>query len=190
MADLIARESKGEPTEAAALWQQLARADAEARERLEAQRAHDARPPVPSAPRARPSAPSPAKMPRSALRADRPGSKWLTYNRVVAFALVLAVVGLVAQQAGSRTTRELGTAEAQVFTPLLTEAMLAPVEHPRVLIGRFDRAAWKGTSAAQRQVVARDLATRITSRGLTSATVMIDETVVVQIEQGRVLIVE
>lgn len=109
---------------------------------------------------------------------------------VLGVVTVLLAVVLWVRAGGEGGLQPMPGSELTKFSPLLVEAGVAPPEEPKVLIGQVDKAKWALLSLDDRRKVAEALARQLTTRGLVSATVMLESQVVIQVEGGQLLLVQ
>lgn len=103
--------------------------------------------------------------------------------------LLLAVV-LWTRSGGEGGLSLVPGSELTKLSPLLVEAGVAPPEDPKVLIGQIDKAKWALLSLDDRRKAAQALSRQLATRGLSSATVMLESQVVIQVEGGQLLLVQ
>lgn len=121
-----------------------------------------------------------------ALHANRREDKRLLLG---AIALVLVLV-VIFRLPTSQNLRTLSAAECATLSPLIISGAVAPSEAPAIFVGTIDKSRWALMDGPSRGEVAVELAKKVSERGWTGATVMLEEQVVIQIESGNVLVVQ
>lgn len=106
-----------------------------------------------------------------------------------AIALVLVLVMLFRLPTAQKL-HILTPPECAELSPLIVSGAAAPENAPRIFIGAIDKARWALMDAAERQDAALELARHVQARGWVAATVMLEEQVVIQIEDGNLLVVQ
>lgn len=113
-----------------------------------------------------------------------------TWRKLAAGALLVAAVVLFFRADRGGGLEALSDADLARLSPLLVEGGVAPPDAPMVFVGRIDKAKWALLSLEDRKKAAEALAQSLTGRGLAAGTVMLEDTVVVQIEAGKPLLVQ
>ena len=106
-----------------------------------------------------------------------------------AIVLVLGLV-MIFRLPHAQKLHTLTPAECSELSPLIVSGAAAPENAPRIFIGAIDKGRWALMDAAGRQDAALELARHVQSKGWVAATVMLEEQVVIQIEDGNVLVVQ
>jgi len=114
------------------------------------------------------------------------------YQRAAILGAVL-VVGLLVmwlRWPGGASLLELGASEVTAISPVLTSGTAAPKDNPRIFVGQVDKSRWALMTLGDRRREAQSIASRLAARGWLSGTVLMEQQVVVQIEQGQILLVQ
>jgi hypothetical protein len=106
-----------------------------------------------------------------------------------AIALVLVLV-MIFRLPHAQKLHTLTPAECAELSPLVVSGAAAPENAPRIFIGAIDKGRWALMDGAGRQDAALELARHVQAKGWVAATVMLEEQVVIQIEDGNVLVVQ
>lgn len=106
-----------------------------------------------------------------------------------AIALVLGLVMLF-RLPHAQKLRTLTPDECAQLSPLVVSGAAAPQDAPRIFVGAIDKSRWALMDGPSRRDVALELARQVAARGWVAATVMLEEQVVIQIEDGNVLVVQ
>lgn len=109
---------------------------------------------------------------------------------LLAVALFVFLIVAYARWPKAVALKELSKAEVVALSPLLVSGTAAPKQNPQVFVGRVDKSRWTHLTLVQRNQEAEGLATRLTERGLHSGTVMLEQQVVIQINRGKILLVQ
>ena len=120
-----------------------------------------------------------------ALHGNRRDDKRLVLG---AIALVLFLV-MIFRFPSSDKLRTFSEAECRSLSPLIV-AGAVPVEKPDIFVGTIDKSRWALMDLPSRTEAAVELAQKVKDRGWNAATIMLEEQVVIQIEQGNVLVVQ
>jgi hypothetical protein len=104
------------------------------------------------------------------------------------FAALLLVMWL--RWPGGAPLKELPRADVARLSPVLVAGTVAPAHNPKVFVGQVDKSRWALMSLSERRKEAESLARNLVSRGWFSGTVMMEQQVVIQVEQGTLLIVQ
>lgn len=112
-------------------------------------------------------------------------------RRVVLTAILLLVIVVTwARWPGGAPLKELSKAELSQLSPLLVSGTVAPAKNPRIFVGQVDKSRWALLPLAERRQAAESLSLALGARGWFSGTVMLEQQVVIQVEQGQLLIVQ
>lgn len=134
---------------------------------------------------ARPRKQKPAAAPLQAIAPTQPRRP---ARRLAAMAIALAValvIAIVRHQSGSHL-RPLERADLALLSPMLAKGAV----DPPVFLGEIDRVGWATLDLERRRETASRLAKALERRGWPIATVMLDDRVVMQLEQGQPLLVQ
>lgn len=105
------------------------------------------------------------------------------------FALLLVLV-LIFRMPNGQRIKELTAAECTAASPIVESCAVAPADKPRVFIGQVDKARWVLLGQGERRDAASQLALEVSQRGWVAGTVMFEGRVVMQVENGQVLVVQ
>lgn len=121
-----------------------------------------------------------------------PGEKAKRFDRRVVMSVILAVLLVVTwvRWPGGGALKEVPAGDLSSLSPLLVSGSVAPPDNPRIFVGQIDKSRWALLPLDERRKEADALTQKLSARGLLAATVMMEQQVVVQIEQGRVLLVQ
>ena len=106
-----------------------------------------------------------------------------------AIALVLGLIMLF-RFPHAEKLHTLTPLECAELSPLVVSGAAAPEAAPRIFVGAIDKSRWVLMDMPARQDAALELARRVAEKGWVAATVMLEEQVVIQIEDGNVLVVQ
>ena len=106
-----------------------------------------------------------------------------------AITLVLALV-MIFRLPHAQQLHTLTPGECAELSPLVVSGAAAPANAPRIFIGAIDKGRWVLMDQASRQDAALELARHVRAKGWVAATVMLEEQVVIQIEDGNLLVVQ
>jgi hypothetical protein len=84
----------------------------------------------------------------------------------------------------------LPSADLHEISPVLLSGVVSPRGAPKYFVGQVDKARWALMSAEQRQKVADAFAGRLLSRHLAAGTVLMEDQVVMQVDHGKVVLVQ
>ncbi len=104
----------------------------------------------------------------------------------MALALVVFVVIGVVRRHGGGHLRPLEPADLHLLSPVLAKGAV----DPPFFLGQVDRVGWAGLDPLRRREAAGRLARALERRGWPIGTVMLDDQVVMQLEQGEPLLVQ
>lgn len=120
-----------------------------------------------------------------ALHANRREDKRLLLGAIT---LILFLVMLFRLPANDKL-RTYSEAECRNLSPLIVSGA-TPAASPNIFVGTIDKSRWALMDLPSRTEAAVALAKKVQERGWTAATIMLEEQVVIQIEQGNVLVVQ
>lgn len=109
---------------------------------------------------------------------------------VLSVILLLAIAITWARWPGGALLKELSKAELAQLSPLLVSGTVAPAKNPRIFVGQVDKSRWALLPLAERRQAAESLSLALGAHGWFSGTVMLEQQVVIQVEQGQLLIVQ
>lgn len=104
------------------------------------------------------------------------------------FAALLLVMWI--RWPGGAPLKDLPKADVAKLSPVLVAGTVAPAKNPKIFVGQVDKSRWALMPLSERRKEAESLARNLSSRGWFSATVMMEQQVVIQVEQGKILIVQ
>lgn len=113
-------------------------------------------------------------------------------DRRVVLGGIIAVLLLVmwVRWPGGAPLKDLSKADVAQISPVLVAGTVAPAKNPKIFVGQVDKSRWALMSLSDRRQAAESLARNLVSRGWFSGTVMMEQQVVIQVEQGKILIVQ
>ncbi|MEW5737721.1 MAG: hypothetical protein AB1938_02280 [Myxococcota bacterium] len=129
---------------------------------------------------------------KAAEKAFKPAGKAKKVDRRLVMGGVLAALLLVMwiRWPGGSNLQDLPAGDVAYLCPVLKSGGVGPPKSPKIFIGQVDQARWATMSLSARRETADNLARRLKERGLLAGTVLMEQQVVVQIEQGKVLLVQ
>lgn len=104
--------------------------------------------------------------------------------------LVAAIFFARSRWPQSASVRPMSRQEVAAVSSILISGALAPAEAPRLFIGEIDKERWLSMSVRQRRQAAETLAERLANRGWATGTVMLEQEVAIQIDDGNVVLVQ
>jgi hypothetical protein len=123
-------------------------------------------------------------------RAPVPPSRRNTRPMVLAVIVVVLALVVWVRPDNGQPLRELTPAQCVELSPLLTAGVVAPVDNPKVFIGQVDKSRWALMAQNERDEAARDFAAAVQQKGWFGGTVMLEDRVVIQVENGQVLVIQ
>lgn len=110
-------------------------------------------------------------------------------TRVLGVAVALLAVLVVWRGSGSSRLVELPTSECSAASSVVVSCVVAPPANPRFFVGQVDGARWALMDEPSRREAAVALAGKVRDRGWLTGTVLLEDTVVMQVENGTVMVV-
>ncbi|MCC6334187.1 MAG: hypothetical protein IT380_09395 [Myxococcales bacterium] len=122
----------------------------------------------------------------------KPAGRGKKVHRRVVMGAVLAALLLVmwARWPSRGSLAELPPQELAALCAVLKAGAVGPAHSPKIFVGQIDPARWALMSLDARREAASALATKLRERGLLAGTVMMEQQVVIQVEGGRLILVQ